>query len=67
MSSAAKSDVAGLFMNAQYAVPICLPLEDMGHPQPPTQLCTENLTTQGILSGVYKQTHSKWHDMIFTR
>ena len=59
ISSAAESEAAGLFMNAQHAVPICLTLEDMGHPQPPTQLGTDNLTAQGILSGVYKQKRSK--------
>ena len=52
-SSAAESKVASLFMNAQHAVYIRLTLEDMGHPQPPTQLRTDNLTAQGILSGVY--------------
>ena len=36
MSSAAESKVAGLFMNAQNTVLICLTLEDMGHPQAPT-------------------------------
>ena len=48
-------EVAGLFMNAQHAVPIHLTLEDMGHSQPSTPLRTNNLTAQGILSGVYKQ------------
>ena len=65
MSSAAEAEVAGLFMNAQHAVPIRLTLEDMGHPQPPTQLRTDNLTAQGILSGVYKRKRSKWNDMNF--
>ena len=63
MSPEAESEVAGLFMNAQHAVPIHLILEDMGHPQPPTQLRTDNLTAQGILSGVYKRKRSKCNDM----
>ena len=49
MSSAAESKVAGLFMNAQHIVPICLTLKKMGHPQPPTPLRTNNITAQGIL------------------
>ena len=65
MSSAAESEVAGLFMNAQHAVPIRLTLEDMGHPQPPTPLRTDNITAQGILSGVYKRKRTKWNDMNF--
>ena len=65
MSSAAEAEVAGLFMNAQHAVPLRLTLEDMGHPQPPTPLRTDNLTAQGILSGIYKRKRSKWNDMNF--
>ena len=38
MVSAAEAKVAGLFMNAQQAVPMQLTLEDMGHKQPPTPL-----------------------------
>ena len=55
MSSAAESEVAGLFMNAQDAEPIRLTLEDMEHPQPPAPLHTDNISAQGILSGIYKQ------------
>ena len=38
MSSATEAEVAGLFMNGQHAVLLCLTLEDMGHPQQPTPL-----------------------------
>ena len=55
MSSAAEAKVAGLFLNAQHAIPLCLTLEDMGHPQLLLQLCTDNLTAQGIVSDVYKR------------
>ena len=54
MSSAAESEVASLFMNAQHTILIPLTLEDMGHPQPLIQLRTDNLAAQGILSGVYR-------------
>ena len=50
-----EAKVAGLFMNAQHAVPIRLTLEDTEHKQPPTPLRTDNKTAQGILSGVYKK------------
>ena len=59
MSLAAESEVADLFMNVQHAVLIRLTLKDTGHPQPPTPIRTDNLTGQGILSGVYKQKRSK--------
>ena len=65
MSLAVESEVAGLFINAQHAVQIRLTLEDMEYPQPPTTIRTNNLTTQGILSGVYKQKRSKCNDMNF--
>ena len=65
MVLAAEAEVAGLFMNAQQAVPMQLTLEDMGHKQPPTLLQTDNKTTQGMLSGVYKQKRSKSNDMNF--
>ena len=65
MLSAAESEVASLFMNTQHAVSIRLTLEDMGHPQPLTQLRTDNLTAQGILYGVYRQKRSKWNGMNF--
>ena len=65
MASAAEAEVAGLFMNAQHAVPIRLTLEDMGHKQPPTPLQTDNKTAQGILSGVYKRKKLKNNDINF--
>ena len=36
MASIAEAKVAGLFMNAQQAVPVQLTLGDMGHKQPDT-------------------------------
>ena len=63
MASAAEAEVAGLFMNAQHAVPIQLTLEDMRHKQPPTPLQTDNKTAQGILSVVYKIKRSKTNNV----
>ena len=36
MASAAEAEVAGLFMDANKAIPIRHTLIKMGHPQPPT-------------------------------
>ena len=65
MASAAEAEVAGLFMNAQQAVPIRHTLIEMGHTQPPTPLITDNTTAQGILTGKFKQKRSKSIDMRF--
>ena len=37
----------------------------MGHPQPPTLICTDNKTASGILNGTMKQKRSKAIDMRF--
>lgn len=50
MASAAEAEVASLFLNAQEAVQIRLTRIDMGHPQPPPPLRTDNTTAQGILT-----------------
>ena len=65
MASAAESEVASLFMNAQEAVSKKTYLLEMGHPQPPTKMKTDNMTAQGILTGTIKQKRSKAIDMRF--
>ena len=50
MASAAEAEVAGLFINASKAIRIRHILIEMGHPQLPTPLKTDNTTTQGILT-----------------
>ena len=50
MASAAEAEVAGLFINANKAIPIRHTLIEMGHPQPPIPLKTINTTAQGILT-----------------
>ena len=63
MSSAAEAEIAGIFTNAKEAVPIRPTLEEMGHPQPPTEITTDNMTASGILNKTFKQTRSKAIDM----
>ena len=65
MASAAESEVASLFMNAQEAVSTRTCLQEMGHPQPATKMKTDNMTAQGILTGTIKQKRSKAIDMRF--
>ena len=52
-------------MNAQEAVSIRQCLIEMGHPQPPTPMKTDNSTAQGILYGTIKQKRSKAINMRF--
>ena len=52
-------------MNAQEALPIRLTIIDICHPQQPTPLRTYNTTTQGIITGKFKQKKTKSIDMRF--
>ena len=65
MASAAEAEVAGIFMNAQLAIGYRNCLIEMGHPQPPTQIRTDNTTARGIITGTIKQKRSKAIDMRF--
>ena len=46
VTSAAESEVGGLFHNCQTAIPIRNCLIQMGHPQPPTPIKTDNTTAR---------------------
>ena len=63
VSSAAEAEIAGIFTNAKEAAPTKLTLEEMGHPQPPTEITTDNMTASGTLNKTFKQTRSKAIDM----
>ena len=65
MASAAKAEIAALFMNAKLAVPIQQALIEMGHPQPATKLETDNSTADGFVNDTIKQNRSKAIDMRF--
>jgi hypothetical protein len=62
MGSAAEAEVAALHMNAQEAIPIRHCLEELGHPQPPTRLRTDNSTAKGFINGTIKQKRSRTFD-----
>jgi len=65
LSSAAEAELGGLFLNAKHACPIRVMLEELGHPQPPTPLKTDNSTAAGIANDSVKQRRSKAIDMRF--
>jgi hypothetical protein len=67
MASAAEAEVAGLFLNAQEAVPIQTTLTELGHPQPLTPIQqANNSTATGFANNTIKQKRSKAMDMCFT-
>jgi hypothetical protein len=65
LASAAEAEVAACFLNAQDACMVRSTLADLGHPQPPTPIQTDNQCAQGILTNTVKQKRSKAIDMRF--
>ena len=65
MASAAEAEVAALFLNARFSIPLRLTLIELGHPQPPTPIRTDNSTADGIANGTIKQKKTKAMDMRF--
>jgi hypothetical protein len=65
VSSAAEAELAALFHNGKDACPIRVCLEELGHPQPPTPIKTDNSTATGIANDTVKQKRSKAIDMRF--
>ena len=63
VSSAAEAETAGIFHNAQRAIPIRYILEQLGHPQPPTPIKTDNSTATGFIHNNIHQKKSKSWDM----
>mmetsp|Transcript_13777 Transcript_13777/g.19862 ORF Transcript_13777/g.19862 Transcript_13777/m.19862 type:complete len:116 (-) Transcript_13777:129-476(-) len=48
LASATKVELAVLFHNGKEACPMRTALEELGHPQPPTPIATNNTTAVGI-------------------
>ncbi len=65
VSSAAKAELAALFHNGKEANPLRIALEELGHPQPPTTIQTDNSTAIGIATDSIKQKRSKAINMRF--
>jgi hypothetical protein len=65
MASAAEAEVGAIFINAQDAIPIRNTLIELGHPQPPTPIQTDNSTAAGFANDTIKQKRSKAMDMRF--
>ena len=50
MTSAAYAEIGALFVNSRFAIPVRQLLEEMGHPQPPTSIQTDNTTFLGFVT-----------------
>ncbi len=57
-ASTAEAELGALLLNAQEAKVICLVLEELGCPQPPTPIHIDNTTTIGIVNNTIKQQQS---------
>ena len=55
MSSAAEPEIGALYMNAQQLLPLRITCKELGHPQPPTPMRTDNITASGIINKTCKQ------------
>jgi hypothetical protein len=55
IASAAESEVGASFQNAQSGAPLRVTLDELGHIQPATPLCTDNSTACGILNVTIRQ------------
>ena len=65
MSSAAEAELGALYINAREAVPLRQLLEQMGHPQPPTPVQTDNSTALGVVTSNIQPRRTKAMDMRF--
>jgi hypothetical protein len=65
LASAAKAKIGALFLKGQEALPIRVTLAELGHPQPPTPMQTDNSTAAGFAKDTIKQKRSKAIDMRF--
>jgi hypothetical protein len=65
MSSAAKAEVAGLFIKAKEGEILCTTLDKMGYPQDATPIQTDNSTASRIANNTINQQSSRSTDMQF--
>ena len=63
VSSAAEAETAAIFYNSQIAISIRRVLTALGHPQPATQIKTDNATAQGFVKQNIHLRKSKTWDM----
>ena len=60
---AAEADIGALYINACKVIPTRHTLEEMGHPQPPTPIQTNNTTALDVVPNTIKPKRTKVMDM----
>jgi hypothetical protein len=65
MSLAAEAEIGAVFINAKEGAVLHTSLQELGHPQPPTPLETDNTTATGYSNGTIKKKRTKAIDMRF--
>jgi hypothetical protein len=65
VASATEAELAALYYNAREACTVRTILTEMGHPQPPTPIQTDNEVAVGLALDTVKQRRSKAIDMRF--
>ena len=65
ISSAAEAKLGALYINAHEAIEIHQILQEMGHPQPPIPMQTDNLIAEGIINSRVQPKCTKAIDMRF--
>jgi hypothetical protein len=65
MSSAAEAEIGAVFINSKEGAVLRTTLEELGHPQPPTPMETDNTTATGYSNGTIKRKRTKAMDMHF--
>ena len=63
MSSAAKAELGMLYISTKFMAPIRHTLTEMGHPQPPMPIQTDNSTMFGIIANKIMTKATKAMDM----
>jgi hypothetical protein len=63
MSSAAEAEIGAVFINAKGGAVLRTILEELGHPQPPTPMETDNTTATVYSNGTIKQKRTKAMDI----
>ena len=65
MVSGSEAEVGGLFHNGQTSVPLRIKLRELGFPQPPTPIKTDNSAAEFIVTATVRQKNSKAMHMQF--
>jgi hypothetical protein len=65
MASASEAELAAIFYNIRKAIPLRVTLEEMGHPQPATNMTVDNSTAHGLTQGTMVVKNSKAMDVRF--